>query len=97
MITINFFVDNPLKSERWKNLYNKAWAITKNKTLEIQFFRNLYYIFSLHLDLCWSGKDHAGPCFEINILGLEFSIQLHDNRHWDYTNNCWENYERTNS
>jgi hypothetical protein len=37
-------------------------------------------------------QDHAGVGVEFGLLGWEFHIGEHDNRHWNYTDKCWEEY-----
>jgi hypothetical protein len=38
--------------------------------------------------------DHAGICLEISMLGLTIAFRIYDNRHWDYENDRWENYDK---
>lgn len=37
-------------------------------------------------------QDHAGFCFNLKFLGLDFEAMRIDNRHWDYDNDCWLTY-----
>ena len=36
--------------------------------------------------------DHAGLRFQLNFFGLDFEYENKDIRHWDYDNDCWEEY-----
>jgi hypothetical protein len=90
MILVNINIRNPFKHQPYRNIWCKSWGITKNKTLEIQFYSYAYNLFETTLDLNLSGSSHAGPRFEFGVFGWNAIIQLHDNRHWDYENNCWE-------
>jgi len=90
MIRFRFGVANPFKCKEFRNIYARHWAVTKNKTLELQFYRYAYEVVSFDLDLSWQGQSHAGPNLELNILGWNFKIALEDNRHWDHERHCWE-------
>lgn len=73
-----------------KHFVAKSFAITKNKTLEIQITQ-WSNIFQIGLNLGWTRKcDHAGLRFNIEILGFYVGIEFTDNRHWDYTTNTFE-------
>lgn len=42
----------------------------------------------------WNRKsDHAGWDFDLTIFGLCLHLNIHDIRHWDYDNECWETYD----
>ena len=90
MIRFSFGIANWRKPCKFKNIYDRSWAVSKNRTLEIQFDRYNYELLGLSFDLRWSGQSHAGPDFEINILGWCVRISLPDNRHWDSETNDWE-------
>lgn len=36
--------------------------------------------------------DHAGSRFQLHFFGLDFEYENKDIRHWDYDNDCWEEY-----
>jgi hypothetical protein len=93
MIKVNIHIENPLRKEKWKSLLERSYNVSKNKALEIQFFRYYYYLFIFELDLAWRGSDHAGPRFEFGFLGLNFMINLYDKRHWNHFENTWEIYD----
>jgi len=71
-----------------------CFSVNDNTTLEWQLSRwpNWNY-FRHHLN--WTRKrDHAGMEWEIEILGLTLTLNLHDNRHWDYEHDKWEEHKR---
>ena len=82
MIYININICNPW-SERFENVKNFSGRVTENKTWETEILKtdNLFK-FSLQYTV---RQDHAGAGFAIVLLGCEFHISLHDNRHWNYT------------
>jgi hypothetical protein len=90
MIRLNFGIVNWRRACDFKNLYSGSWAVSKHRTLEVQFYRYDHELLSLTVDLQWQGCDHAGPEFEINVLGWNFRITLPDNRHWNYDSYNWE-------
>jgi hypothetical protein len=90
MIRFSFGIANWRKPCKFRNIYNRAWSVSQNRTLEIQFDRYDYELLGLSFDLRWSGQSHAGPDFELNILGWNFRISLPDNRHWDRETDDWE-------
>lgn len=73
-----------------KIFFCNFFRVSKNKTLEFQAgtWSNWSYF---QFQLTWSRKtDHAGFLFYIELFGLNFNFEIHDNRHWDYENDCWE-------
>lgn len=65
-------------------------SLSENKTLEWQLARWSNWNFFRH-HLNWTRKqDHAGIDWEFEILGLTLTLNLHDNRHWDYEKDGWE-------
>jgi hypothetical protein len=96
MIRFSIGIANWRRPCEFKNIYNRAWAVGPNRTLEIQFDRYDYELLGIYLDLRWRGDDHAGPKFELNILGWCVRIDLPDNRHWDSETNDWEQHGQSN-
>ena len=92
MIRIDLVIANPFKHKPWKSLYQGKWNISKNKTLEIGFFRYAFNIAEISLDLRWKGSDHAGPIVELGLFGWQIRIAIPDHRHWDSVNSRWHNY-----
>ena len=79
---------------RDKIFFNPWFKLSKNKTLELQFgnWRKdswSWFDFSIKLT---RKQDHAGFRFYAEIIGLHFILEIYDNRHFDYENNCWEKY-----
>lgn len=93
MIKFNLSLLNPFKHENFIDLYNWHGRITKNKSWEIELSYYAYEWFIFNIDLSWTGRDHAGPNFEVGIFGYNISGNIHDNRHWDYGNKCWESLD----
>ncbi len=92
MIRFRFGIANPFKYAEFRNIWSWDWSVTKNKTLELEFYRYAYEIVSCDLDLSWQGQSHAGPNFELNILGWNFKLSLSDSRHWDHEHHRWEKF-----
>jgi len=101
MIGFSLQISNPF-CKTWasiNNIFLRNYKITKYKNLEIQvaFCSNLVEFFSINIYTYWTGRDHAGPSFDLTILWFYVSIKLYDGRHWDATNECWEKHdERAN-
>lgn len=89
MINIWFAVRNPFRCREFKNLWNREWKITKNKSLELQFSHYRFNLLEVQLDLNWRQTDHAGPWFMVNLFGLTVDLRIYDHRHWDDTTNDW--------
>lgn len=97
MITINLSINNPFKYSTPETVINwyKRWQISKNKSFDIQLYLgDPEMIIGVKLETDWWGRDHAGPCFEINIYGLMFIVQIYDHRHWDWDTNDWISNDR---
>ena len=86
MIYLNLNIRNPW-SNRFENVWNNAGSITKNKSWGIEILKteNLVRVEFQYTVM----QDHAGIQLELGLLGWEFHIGAHDNRHWDYENKCW--------
>ena len=66
--------------------------ISKNKYLEISSCCDYPHNY-FDLEISWNKKqDHAGFNFMLNILKFSFEFNIVDTRHWDYDNDCWEEY-----
>lgn len=95
MIYFNFTVQNPWHNEKkrpWKDLFQGEWSVSKNKTFELMLDYYTYDLCELGFDTRWRGQDHAGPQFELRILGLGMRVAIRDNRHWNYDEDRWVNY-----
>lgn len=89
MINFSFRIANPFKHTSFQSIWQQDISITKNKTLELGFYRYAWDLFELSIDLRWWGHDHAGPSFEINIFGYAFRLGVCDTRHWDHEKDDW--------
>ena len=81
MIRFNAALLNWRKPCEFKSLYQRAWVVSANRTLELQLYRYDYELLSFSVDLHWKGESHAGPEIELNLLGWNFRIGLPNNRH----------------
>jgi hypothetical protein len=88
MIYLSFSFTNPF-SNRFSAVYEKTgktwnphkfWDLSICKTSSIIGFTFDYTM----------RQDHAGFGFDIGIFGWNIDYRFYDSRHWDYTNNCWE-------
>ena len=94
MINFNVSIANPFKFREFRNLWNRAWAVTRDRTLEVQIYRYAYNLFEFGLDLRWWGTSHAGPRFELGIFGWTLDINLASNHHWNSETQDWERYDQ---
>lgn len=69
--------------------------ISKNKNFSLQISKwpNFHTIFSIMVDLAWSGEDHAGPRITIQFFKYFFDIAIYDSRHWNWDTGKWYTYE----
>ena len=96
MINLSFRITNPFKHQPFRDIWQRDIVITKNKIFELGFYKYAWSLFEFNLDLRLRGHDHAGPSFEINLLGYNARIGISDKRHWDYETNSWCNYDKEN-
>lgn len=96
MISLSFNIKNVFyRKTNFKNLFNWSKLISKYKVFEIEVCRYNYFLLDVSISTCCSGSDHAGPEVEIGAFGYSMSLKIYDTRHWDYENNCWEEYHDT--
>ena len=87
MLKIQFTIYNPL-STRFENIWCKGRGLTKHKAVELQLTKTTDIVkFLVNIT---HGRDHAGVMIELGLLGYTFCFNIYDTRHWDYTNNRWE-------
>ena len=87
---LNISFLNLFKSKRkWDKLFGFYKKLSKNKYFEFEGFYDNYYYFKLELSLTYK-RDHAGLSLNVNLFCYDITMSLHDCRHWDYPNNCWE-------
>ena len=92
MIYFNINLRNPWGGD-FKNI--KVWhgaTPFKNKYWEIQVIK-LDNLFRLEFEFNIK-QDHAGANLELGLFGYEIHFTFYDNRHWDYDNNSWMNYNK---
>jgi len=94
MINFRISIANPFKHPPFKNCWQKDISITKNKILEIGFYRYAWNLFEFSVDLRWQGSDHAGPNLEIGVLGYTARFGIADKRHWNSIENDWQRYDQ---
>ena len=87
MINLKFELSNPF-SDRCSSIYGTGGYLTENKSWEMQVMKTNAIVdvsinFTMH-------SDHAGLTVEVGLLGFSGHLTIHDNRHWDYENKCWE-------
>ena len=87
MINLKFELSNPF-SDRWNSIYSTGGYLTENKSWEMQVTKT-NAIVDVSINFTMHG-DHAGLTVELGLLGFSGHLTIHDNRHWDYENKCWE-------
>lgn len=97
MIGFRFRIRNPWpRAETIRPRDYVFWdrKIAKNKSVELQISKwsAIRDLFTLALDLNWSGEDHAGPEFEFGIGPYWLCFQIYDHRHWNWEQGRWELY-----
>lgn len=92
MIKFNFCLSNPFGNNSYNTIFLKNGNITKNKFWEIEFHRNQRTLFSIGFTLTFK-QSHSGLSFDFGLFGYWFMLEIYDNRHWNYDNNCWEETE----
>lgn len=90
MIRLNLELPNLFKGVAFRTYWSKNFRISKTRTLELQVYRYGAQLIDCDVTLHFTGSDHAGPHFELGLLGFYFSISIPDNRHWDLINSRWE-------
>jgi hypothetical protein len=91
MIRLNLSINNSY-NHIFKPIFCKEFLITKNKVFCVEFYKNGNYFFELVISTQYKGHDHAGPEFEIVLLGWTLDFKIYDIRHWDIENNTWINH-----
>lgn len=91
MIYFNINIRNPWWDDRFETIYyNGGETPFKNKFWEFQFMKT-ENIFRIEFNYTIR-TDHAGVNFELALFGYEFSINVHDSRHWHPEKNRWVDY-----
>ena len=94
---IHFQIPNVFKSPgsegRFKSIWDRSGKITTNKCWELELYFSDFNLLGFDIRILFSGEDHAGPAFEICLLGWTFGGKIYDRRHWDHKNGRWEEIE----
>lgn len=88
-ISIHSWLPKIFNIYKWKNLFFKMFSINKYKFIEI----SLSYLPSLETKVIFISEIHSNHSMteiELAILGLEFTFGIHDKRHWNSSENKWE-------
>jgi len=93
MINLSLALNNPF-SRRWETIYYKGGLLSKNKSCEVQVFRD-NTIVSADVRMTFR-TDHAGIELGFGLLGYSIRAGINDNRHWDHETNAWEVYDNAN-
>lgn len=96
MINFHFNLSNPWHNEDrwpWRTLYQGAWRVSQNRTLEICVDHYPIALAHANLDTRLQGRDHAGPEISFGLLGLGVQISLPDSRHWNHERNRWAEHD----
>lgn len=96
MIHVNFALSNPWHKNKFKNLFNKAWSVSKHKVIEFQILYADYDIVEAKLNLSFR-EDHAGLALALGIFGYSIDLHFYDTRHWDTEKGAWEKYDDNNT
>ena len=92
MIHVNLTIRNPW-SDRFKIIWLKAGStFIANKFYEVQVSKTSD-IASLIAELT-TRQSHSGFSLHLALIGFELSFRIYDQRHWDYYNQRWEDYEQ---
>lgn len=92
---LSFNISFPYKKQKsQKDYVEKTYAITKNKSLEIQVSKwgHSYTLVGLMIRPSWYSS-HSGLMIELEMFNYALIVNFCDNRHWDYEEGCWEKYD----
>jgi hypothetical protein len=91
ILNFGFYIGIPFWPWKWTSFWDREIAVSKNKTLLLQFMRSGSIIgFAFRWNI---RQDHAGAMLNLELLGFELLVELSDNRHWDDNTGTWEVYE----
>jgi hypothetical protein len=91
MIYLGFSLNNPFWIERYRDIWKRHWAVSKNKNIEFEFHKNSE-LFGFSFTFAPIARDHSGLSFSIDLLGYSFYFNFYDSRHRDHYNNRWAEY-----
>lgn len=93
MINFHLTLRNPWAKNDFDNLHCHYTRLSENKTVTFEIVHYKPMLLTIEVGIAWRGSDHAGPNIELGLFGYSISIQLHDNRHWNYEDNCWGKHD----
>lgn len=82
MIYIGFALRNPF-SQRFDVIKEFNFSVTKNKSLEIGFYKGNALI-GFHFNITGFKQDHKGFDLDLELLGYNFTVMFYDNRHAEH-------------
>ena len=92
MIYFSFSLSNPFVQHDHNIVKNTYGKITKNKSWEFCVYKQKGLLISFGIS--WTTKQsHAGGGIDFGIFGYSVSLDISDDRHWDYKNSRWETYD----
>lgn len=80
MIQFGFLLSNPW-SLSFKLLCCRSFALTKNKTIELNLYRTSSII-GAFLDVTAGRHDHVGFSVALHLFGFNVEFSFYDNRHY---------------
>jgi hypothetical protein len=91
MLYLGFRISNPWGKNKFVNLRNKSWLVSKNKAIELEFCRSDDVIVNGSFNIS-TRSDHAGVHITLGLLFYVVDFNFYDTRHWNYKTNDWELY-----
>lgn len=94
MIHLSFNISNPFHKSCNSNITNyivKNFKVSKNKNFEFQICKagSPYNLFGIELDTRFTGRDHGGINFDVDLCGYVLILNLVDHRHWNFEDGDW--------
>lgn len=78
-----------IKEKEYKNIFFKYIPLTTTRSIEVEASRGSRDMVSMDLCIKFRGSDHAGPYFNITVMGYSMGISMPDSRHWNRKTNDW--------
>ncbi len=76
---------NYCKGGSFFKIPNKSWELQITTDFNVPWF---------NFQCQWTrNQDHAGFQFVVEMYKFMFDFRIHDNRHWDFDNDCYEEQE----
>jgi hypothetical protein len=94
MIFATLKIRNPFHRERQDYSSHDYFCydcrLSKHKNFETQLSKfSSFHLFEITLNTNWTGEDHGGLRFDIQIWRYFFSIGIYDSRHWNIDFQRW--------